>query len=85
MTALWESLVGKPLGKASSKATDPLIHAKGSAKLLLQLGRRAHVRPPVVTRTDSPAETQKYPKIHVSTGEEYAGSGTDATQGHKPA
>ena len=38
-TALWESLVGKPRGKA----TDPLIHAKGSVTLLLQLGRKSHV------------------------------------------
>ena len=38
-TALWESLVGKPRGKAP----DPLIHAKGSVTLLLQLGRTAHV------------------------------------------
>ena len=30
-TALWERLVGKPRGKA----TDPLIHAKGSMTLLL--------------------------------------------------
>ena len=37
--ASWESLVGKPRGKA----TDPLIHAKGSTTLLLQLGRKAHV------------------------------------------
>ena len=37
-----ESLVGKPRGKA----TDPLIHAKGSATLLLQLGRKAHVHAP---------------------------------------
>ena len=41
-TALSESLVGKPRGKA----TDPLIHAKGSATLLLQLGRKAHVHAP---------------------------------------
>ena len=41
-TALWESLVGKPRGKA----TDPLIHAKGSATLQLQLGRKAHVHAP---------------------------------------
>ena len=41
-TALWESLVGKPRGKA----TDPFIHAKGSAALLLQLGRKAHVHAP---------------------------------------
>ena len=40
--ASWESLEGKPQGKA----TDPLIHAKGSATLLLQLGRKAHVHGP---------------------------------------
>ena len=51
-TALWESLVGKTRGKTSweslvgkprGKDTDPLIHAKGSVTLLLQLGRKAHV------------------------------------------
>ena len=41
-TALWESLVGKPRGEA----TDPLIHAKGSVTLLLQLGRNEHVHAP---------------------------------------
>ena len=40
--ASWESLVGKPPGKA----TDPLILAKGSVTLLLQLGRKAHVHAP---------------------------------------
>ena len=40
--ASWESLVGKPRGKA----TDPLIHANGSATLLLQLRRKAHVHAP---------------------------------------
>ena len=40
--ATWESLVGKP----RAKATDPLIHAKGSVTLLLQLGRKAHVHAP---------------------------------------
>ena len=40
--ASWERLVGKPRGKA----TDPLIHAKGSVTLLLQLGRKAHVHAP---------------------------------------
>ena len=38
----WESLLGKPRGKA----TDPLIHAKGSMTLLLELGRKAHVHAP---------------------------------------
>ena len=40
--ASWESLVGMTRGKA----TDPLIHAKGSATLLLQLVRKAHVHAP---------------------------------------
>ena len=40
--ASWESLVGKPQGKA----IDPLIHAKGSVTVLLQLGRKAHVHAP---------------------------------------
>ena len=45
-TALWESLVGKPRGKTTGKATDPLIHAKGSVTLLLKLGRKEHVPAP---------------------------------------
>ena len=54
-TALWESLVGKSLRKASwesligkprGKATDALIHAKGSVTLLIQLERKAHVHAP---------------------------------------
>ena len=57
-TALWESLVVKPRGKA----TDPLIHAKGSVTLLLQLGRKAHVHAPLDTRTDSPGETPDLPQ-----------------------
>ncbi|KAI4551040.1 hypothetical protein MJT46_018547 [Ovis ammon polii x Ovis aries] len=40
--------------------------------------------PAFETRTDSPAKLQKYPKIHVSTGEESSGSGPDSTQGLKP-
>ena len=33
-------------GKPQGKATDPLIHEKGSVTLLLQLGRKAHVHAP---------------------------------------
>ena len=40
--ASWESLVGKPRGKA----TDPLMSSKGSVTLLLELGRKAHVHVP---------------------------------------
>ena len=38
----WDSPLGKPRGKA----TDALIHAKGTVTLLLQLGRKAHVHAP---------------------------------------
>ena len=79
--ASWESLLGKPVGKA----TDPLIHAKESMILLLQLGKKRTCMPPLETKTDSPGKTQKYPKTHVSTEEEFSGSGNDATQGFKPA
>ena len=40
--ASWESLMGKPRGKAP----DPLILAKGSVTLLLQLGRKSDVHAP---------------------------------------
>ena len=41
-TALWQSLVGKTRGKA----TDPLVHARGSVTLLLQHGRKGHAHAP---------------------------------------
>ena len=72
------------MGKPTEKATDPWIHAKGSVTLLLKLGRKAHVHATLATRTDSPGRLQKYPKIHVRTGEESSGSGTDSTQGLRP-
>ena len=57
-TALWESLWGKPRGKA----TDPLIHEKGSATLLRKLGRKAIVHTPLETRTDSLGGTPEVPQ-----------------------
>ena len=42
----WDSPVGKPRGKTRGKATEPLIHGKGSVTLLLQLGRNGHVHAP---------------------------------------
>ena len=66
-TALWESLIGKPRGKA----TDPLIHAKGSVTLLLQLEEKSACACPHSRRGLTPlGRLQKNPKIHVSTGEE---------------
>ena len=83
-TALWESIVEKPPGKAWRKATDPLIHAKGGVTLLLPLGRKGHVLPKTRRGLIPLGRLQKYPKIHVSTGEESSGSGTDSTQGLRP-
>ena len=40
--------------------------------------------PPLETRADSPGETPEVPQIHVGTGEESSGSGTNSTQGLKP-
>ena len=53
-----ESLVGKPRGKA----TDPLIHAKGSVTLLLQLGGKHTCMPPLETSTDSPGAIPEVPQ-----------------------
>ena len=44
--ALWEASWESVMGKSRGKATDPLIHEKGSMTLLLQLGRKAHVHAP---------------------------------------
>ena len=56
--ALWESLVGKPRGKT----TDPLIQAKGSVTLLLELEGKAQVQAPTRDETDSPGETPEVPQ-----------------------
>ncbi|KAI4552771.1 hypothetical protein MJG53_000459 [Ovis ammon polii x Ovis aries] len=69
--ASWESLVGKTRGKT----IDALIHGADCVTLLLPLWRRGLT--PLGRR-------QKYPKIHVSTGEESSGSGPEFTQGLRP-
>ena len=74
--ASWESLVGKPRGKA----TDPLIHAKGSVTLLLSREESSRACPYSGRGLTPLWRLQKYPKIHVSTAEESSGSGTDSTQ-----
>ena len=62
-----------------------MIYAKGSATLLLQLGRKAHVHFPHSRHGLTPLGIlQKYPKIHVSTGEESSGFGTHSTQDLRP-
>ena len=76
-TALWESLVGKPRGKASRESLrylDPREGKRDTAATAQEESARAC---PHSRRGLTPlGRLQKYPKIHVSTGEESSGSGT---------
>ena len=80
--SLWESLVGKPGAKASReshRSLDPREGKRDTAAAAREEIPRAcsHSR-----RGLTPlGSLRKYPKIHVSTGEESSGSGTDSTQG----
>ena len=79
--ALWESLLGKPRGKASReshRSLDPREGKRVNAATALEDSARAC---PHSRRGLTPlGRLQKYPKIHVSTGEESSGSGTNSTQ-----
>ena len=78
----WESLVGKPRGKDSSeshRSPDPLEGKGDTAATAREESTRAcpHSR----RRLTPLGRLQKYPKVHVSTGEESSGEGTDSPQG----
>ena len=84
-TALWERLVGKPRGEAlreSYRSLDPREGKGDTAATAWEESARAC---PHSRRGLTPlGRLQKYPKIHVSPGEESSGSGTDSTQGLRP-
>ena len=84
-TALWESLVGKPRGKASReshRSLDPRDGKRDTAATAREESARAC---PHSSRGLTPlGRLQKYPKIHVSTEEESSGSGTHSTQDLRP-
>ena len=84
-TALWESLVGKPRGKASReshRSLDPREGMRDPAATAREESARAC---PHSRRGLTPlGRLRKYPKVHVSTGEESSGSGTDCKQGLRP-
>ena len=84
-TALWESLVGKTGGKASReshRSLDPREGKRDTAATAREESARAC---PHSRRGLTPlGRLQKYPKIHVSKGEESSVSGTDSTQGLRP-
>ena len=81
-TALWESLREKPRGKASSeshRSLDPREWKRDTVATPREEMARActHSRGGLTPL----GRIQKYPKIHVGTGEESSGSGTESTQG----
>ena len=81
-TALWESLVGKPRGKASRKSHRSLDPRKGKGDTAATAREESARACPDSRRGLNPlGRFQKYPRIHVSTGEESSGSGTDSKQG----
>ena len=84
-TALWESLMGRPSGKASRggyRSLDPCKEKRDTAARAREESARACTHS---TRGLTPlGRLQTYPKIHVSTGEESSGSRTDSTQGLRP-
>ena len=81
-TGLWESLVEKPCGNASReshRSLDPREGKRDTAATAREESARAS---PHSRRGLTPlGRLQKYSRIHISTGEESSGSGTDSTQG----
>ena len=79
--ALWESLVGNPLGKASReshRSIDPREGKHDTAATSREESARAC---PHLRRGLTPlGRLQKYPKIQFSTVEESSGSGTHSTR-----
>ena len=84
-TALWESLLGKPRGQASRerhRSLDPREGKRDTAATAREESARAC---PHSRRGLTPlGKLQKYPKTHVSTGEESSGSRNHSTQDLSP-
>ena len=83
LTPRWH--MGQPFGKSSReshRSFDPCEEKRDTAASAREESTRAcpHSRRGL-TRL---GRLQKYPKIHVSTGEESSGSATDSTQGLRP-
>ena len=83
--ASWESLVAKPRGKASReshRSLDPRQWKRDTAATAQEESARAF---PHSRRGLTPlGRLQKYPKIHVSTGEEPSGSSTHSAHDLRP-
>ena len=84
-TALWESLVGKPRGKASRESHRSLDPREGKCDTAATAREESARSCPHSRRALTPlGRLHKYPKIHVSTGGESSGSGNHSTQDLRP-
>ena len=80
--ASWESFVGKPRGKASRESHRSLDPREGKPDSTATAREESTRACPHSTRGLTPlGRLQKYPKIHVSTGEQSSGYGPNSTQG----
>ena len=81
----WDSPVGKPRGKDSRESHRSLDPREGKRDTAATAQEEiARVCPHSRQGLTPLGRLQKDPKIHVSTGEESSGSGTDSTQGLRP-
>ena len=85
----WDSPVGKPLGKTSwesleesHRSLDPREGKRDTAATARE--ESAHACPRSRRGLTPLGRLQKYPKIHVRTGEESSGYSTDSTEGLRP-
>ena len=84
-TALWESLVGMPPGKDSRESHRSLDPREGKCDTAATAREESARACPHSRQGLTPlGRLQKYPKIHVSTGEESSGSGTGSTLDLRP-
>ena len=81
----WESLEGKPRGKDSRESNRSLDTREGKPDSAATAREESARACPHSRRGVTPlGRLQQYPEIHVGTGEETSGSGTDSTQGFRP-
>ena len=84
-TAMWESLVGKRPGKASSESHRSLDRCEGKGDTAATAQEEIARACPHSRRGLTPlGRLQKYPKIQVSPGQEFSRFGTDTTQSLRP-
>ena len=81
----WDSPVGKPRGKASRESHRSLDPREGKGDTAATAREESVRACPHSRRVLTPlGRLQKFPKIHVSTGQKSSGSGTDSTQDLRP-